>query len=165
MVEFYKINDYRQEKVWETSGLPGCSNSYWAGSDFLHPTHDQDESGSADWEVLFCGVLYVALRWGWIHLPLGFLSFWERPHLSHLMSFKVFLGMNLSILLSQVRLPAVPAVSYLSSQVCVWRCEDPCQEYRLVPDSREILETVFRITHNLLMDSFSGKNAYCWYYS
>lgn len=113
------------------------------------------------WRFVWC----PQVRVNWLALGFFFLSLWERPHLSHLMSFKVFLGMNLSILLSQVRLPAVPAVSYLSSQVCVWRCEDPCQEHSLMPDSREILETIFRITHDFLMDSFSGKNAYCWYYS
>lgn len=44
-----------------------------------------------------------------------------------------FLGLNLSILSSQVRLQAVPTVSYLSSQVCVWGDKDLCQEYRLMP--------------------------------
>lgn len=148
--------------MWETSGLAGSSKSHCAGSDFLHPTHGRAESGSADWEDL-CGDLYIAFisecpQVRMNSLALGFFfNFLEWGIICHtLCHLKIFLGLNLSILLSHVRLP-VPAVSYLSSQVCVWRCGYMCQEYRLMPDSREILETIFRITHNLLMNSLSGK--------
>lgn len=156
MVEFQEINDYMQEEVWETSGLAVSSKSHCACSDFLRPTHGWAESGSENWEALYDN-LYIPF----IHecpqvrvdsLTLGF--FGRRHHLSHLMSFKIFLGLSLSILLSQVRLPAVPAGSYLSSQVCVRRCKSMCQEYRLMPDSREILETTLRITQSLLTSSF-----------
>lgn len=68
-----------------------------------------------------------------------------------------FLGLNLSILSSQVRLQAVPTVSYLSSQVCVWGDKDLCQEYRLMPVPNtnpplsgfgEILEVIVWITES-----------------
>lgn len=109
--------------------------------------------------------LYIRMPSGKGGLTCPWLSWWEASSVIPYV-FLNFLGLNLSILSSQVSLQAVPTVSYLSSQVCVWEDEDLCQEYRLMPvpntnpslsDSGEILEVTIRITQSSHMEFLSKK--------